>query len=43
MKAIREFVFKVFFVVLVLKKINLKKCSYMWLVGFRHVFGKNYG
>ena len=34
------FIFKVAFVVVVLKKVSLKK---VWLVGYRYVFGKNYG
>jgi hypothetical protein len=28
---------------MVWKNISLKKCGYVWLVGFRYVFGKNYG
>ena len=28
---------------MVWKKISLKKCGYVWLVGFIYVFGKNYG
>jgi hypothetical protein len=36
------FVCEVAFVVVVLKK-SFKKYDLVWLVGFRYVFGKNYG